>query len=92
MPTPGTERLTPVKGNSLGTLAYKGKEHIREINAMVRWVHFKYQHQIVHMVEHLTRDSGDHESKSCFSYPITYGAMANPGTDRVTPARGKSLG
>lgn len=38
MPTPGTERLTPVKGNSLGTLAYKGKDHIREMNAMVRWV------------------------------------------------------
>lgn len=80
MPTPGTERLTPVKGNSLGTLAYKGKDHIREMNAMVRWVQISAPDSPYGRAPHLTRDSGDHESKSCFSYPITYGAMANPGT------------
>lgn len=27
-----------------------------------------------------------------FSHPITFGAVPNPGIDRLTPARGNSLG
>lgn len=57
---------------------------------------FEFRRQIAQLVMHLTRDQG--ALVQILLYPslslstVTFGAMQTPGTDRVTPARGRTWG